>query len=105
MLRGHSSVDLALVQFLLRLRQAELDGRPLGLERQSAWDGGFFGVIGWAIPMLLGTIAYDIMASHTPWKATARILLYGILLMGVGYALNCLATLYDTDKGHGRPGR
>ena len=64
-----------------------------GLKGQSAWDGGFFGVIGWAIPMLLGTIVYDIMASHTPWKATARILLYGALLMGVGYALNCLATL------------
>ena len=70
-----------------------------GLKGQSAWDGGFFGVIGWAVPMLLGTIVYDIMASHTPWKATVRILLYGALLMGVGYALNCLATLYDTDKG------
>jgi predicted acyltransferase len=70
-----------------------------GLKGQSAWDGGFFGVIGWAIPMLLGTIVYDIMASHTFWKATGRILLYGALLMGVGYALNCLATLYDTDKG------
>jgi predicted acyltransferase len=70
-----------------------------GLKGQSAWDGGFFGVIGWAVPMLLGTIVYDIMASHTPWKATVRILLYGALLMGVGYTLNCLATLYDTDKG------
>jgi predicted acyltransferase len=70
-----------------------------GLKGQSAWDGGFFGVLGWAIPMVLGTIVYDIMASHTPWKATVRILLYGALLMGVGYGLNCLATLYDTDKG------
>ena len=70
-----------------------------GLKNQSAWDGGFFGVIGWAIPMLLGTIVYDIMASHTPGKATGRILLYGAIMMGVGYALNCLATLYDTDKG------
>ena len=70
-----------------------------GLKGQSAWDGGLFGVIGWAIPMLLGTIVYDIMASHTPWKATARIMLYGAAMMGVGYALNCLATLYDTDKG------
>ena len=48
-----------------------------GLNGESAWDGGFFGVIGWAIPMLLGTIAYDIMASRTPWKATGRILVYG----------------------------
>ncbi len=45
-----------------------------GLKGQSAWDGGFFGVIGWAVPMLLGTIVYDIMASHTPLEATARML-------------------------------
>ena len=70
-----------------------------GLKGQSAWDGGFFGVIGWAIPMLLGTIVYDIMASHSPGKATVRVLLYGAILMTFGYALNCLATLYDTDKG------
>jgi len=71
----------------------------LGLTGQSAWDGGFFGVLGWAIPMLLGTIVYDIMVGHSPWSATRRILVYGTLLMGMGYALNCLATLYDTDKG------
>ena len=70
-----------------------------GLTHQSAWDGGCFGVIGWAIPMLLGTIVYDIMASHTPSRATARMLLYGVVLMVLGYAFNCLATLYDTDKG------
>ena len=70
-----------------------------GLKGQSAWDGGFFGVIGWAIPMLLGTIVYDIMTTHTPARAAVRIFVYGMLLMGVGYAFNCLATLYDTDKG------
>jgi len=70
-----------------------------GLKGQSAWDGGIFGVIGWAIPMMLGTIVYDIMASQAPARATSRILLYGIMLMGMGYAFNCLATLYDTDKG------
>jgi hypothetical protein len=70
-----------------------------GLTGKSAWDGGFFGVLGWAIPMLLGTIVYDIMASQTPAKAIRRVFLYGALLMSVGYALNCLATLYDTDKG------
>jgi predicted acyltransferase len=71
----------------------------LGLSGQSAWDGGFFGAIGWAIPMLMGTIVFDIMASQTPGKAAGRILLYGALLMLAGYTLNCLATLYDTDKG------
>ncbi len=70
-----------------------------GLHGQAAWDGGLFGVLGWAVPMLLGTIVYDIMASHTPWKATGRILVYGALLMGLGYGFHCLTTLYDTDKG------
>jgi hypothetical protein len=70
-----------------------------GLKDQSAWDGGFFGVIGWAIPMLLGTIVYDIMTTQTAARAAARIFVFGSLLMGVGYSLNCLATLYDTDKG------
>jgi predicted acyltransferase len=71
----------------------------VGLRGQSAWDGGFFGVLGWAIPMLLGTIVYDIMARHSPGTAARRVLIYGIVLLAVGYALNCLATLYDTDKG------
>jgi predicted acyltransferase len=71
----------------------------VGLSGQSAWDGGTFGVLGWAIPMLLGTIVYDIMASHRSWSAAGRVFFYGIVLLALGYALNCLATLYDTDKG------
>ncbi len=71
----------------------------LGLTGRSAWDGGFFGPIGWAIPMLFGSLAYDVVSSRTPWNATARLLGSGILLMGVGYVFNCLGTLYDTDKG------
>ena len=48
-----------------------LDGL-LGLTGKSAWDGGFFGPIGWAIPMLFGTIAYDIVSNRTPAGAAAR---------------------------------
>jgi predicted acyltransferase len=70
-----------------------------GSTRQSAWDGGIFGMIGWAIPMLLGTVVYDIMANQAPARATSRILVLGVVLMVMGYAFNCLATLYDTDKG------
>ena len=71
----------------------------VGLSGKSAWDGGFFGPIGWAIPMLFGTLAYDVVSSRTPWNATGRLLVSGIILMGFGYAFNCLGTLYDTDKG------
>jgi predicted acyltransferase len=72
--------------------------RLLGLTGESAWDGGFFGPIGWAIPMLFGTIAYDIVSNRTPWSATRRLLGLGIVLLASGYGLNCLGTLYDTDK-------
>jgi predicted acyltransferase len=99
---GCAAVHLAISQWF---NFSFVYGKPnwmddlLGLTGQSAWDGGFFGVIGWAIPMLWGTVVYDIMASHGPWSATRRILFYGALLLGAGYAVNCLATLYDTDKG------
>ncbi len=80
----------------------------LGLTGKSAWDGGFFGPIGWAIPMLFGTIAYDVASSRGPWAAAARLLGAGAILMAIGYALNGLGTLYDTDTGsvplvEGRP--
>jgi predicted acyltransferase len=70
----------------------------LGLTGEGAWDGGFFGPIGWAIPMLFGTIAHDVVSNRTPGSATGRLLGLGIVLLAVGYALNCLGTLYDTDK-------
>ena len=71
-----------------------------------AWDGGFFGVLGWAIPMLLGTIVYDIMAQPHALESDRRASWFtALVLMAVGYALNCLATLYDTDKGDGRRDR
>lgn len=70
----------------------------LGLVGKSAWDGGFFGPIGWAIPMLFGAITYDVVSSHRPWSATGRLLGAGIILMAAGYGLNCLGTLYDTDR-------
>jgi predicted acyltransferase len=69
-----------------------------GLTGKSAWDGGFFGPIGWAIPMLFGTIAYDVVANRSSWSAAGRLIGAGLALMAVGYALNGLSTLYDTDK-------
>jgi predicted acyltransferase len=71
----------------------------LGLQGSSAWDGGCFGIIAWSIPMLLGTLTYDLMASRRPGKAAAIAFVGGVVLMACGYALSCLSTLYDTDKG------
>jgi predicted acyltransferase len=71
----------------------------LGMTGSSAWDGGCFGIIAWSIPMLFGTLTYDLMINRSPGKAAGIALLGGALLMAGGYLLNCLATLYDTDKG------
>ena len=77
-----------------------MDAQIWGLTGESAWDGGFFGPIGWAIPMLLGTVAFDVLSSNRPWKSGAKVLGLGLGLMALGYGFNCLTTLYDTDKGN-----
>jgi predicted acyltransferase len=70
-----------------------------GLSGKTAWDGGFFGIMAWAVPMLFGTLSYDVVTASAPRAAVGRLFAAGALLMLLGYALNCLATLYDTDKG------
>ena len=70
-----------------------------GLTGKTAWDGGFFGIMAWAVPMLFGAIAYDVLTSRTPGGSAWRLFGLGALLMIVGYAANCMTTLYDTDKG------
>ncbi len=77
-----------------------MDERIWGLTGESAWDGGFFGPIGWAIPMLLGTVAFDVLSRNGPWKSAVKVLGLGLGLMTLGYGFNCLTTLYDTDKGN-----
>jgi predicted acyltransferase len=67
-----------------------------GVETARAWDGGFFGLLGWAVPMLLGTLTYDALATRGPRGAFPRVLAWGLLLMAVGYGISCLTRLYDS---------
>ncbi len=63
-----------------------------------AWDGGFFGLLMWSVPMLGGTFAYDLVARGPGGAgATGKLLALGAALMAAGYLLSCLSTLYDTD--------
>jgi len=71
----------------------------LGLTGKTAWDGGCFGILGWIVPMMAGSLTYDVVSSTTPERATRRLLGWGVALMAVAYGLNCMATLYDTDRG------
>jgi predicted acyltransferase len=61
-----------------------------------AWDGGFFGLLMWSVPLLAGTLAYDTVSAVSPRiHAVRRLLLIGLLWMISGYALSCLARLYE----------
>jgi predicted acyltransferase len=77
-------------------------GRPNWLDRYwgaadtRAWDGGFFGTLMWAVPMLAGTLAYDIVAAAPGGiRPMCRLVGWGAVLMVLGYLLSCLSTLYD----------
>jgi predicted acyltransferase len=72
-----------------------------GVAKVKAWDGGTFGVISWAIPMLGGTVAYDLISAHGPRVAGRRMLAWGFLLMVGGYLLSCLTMLYTLDQYNG----
>jgi predicted acyltransferase len=76
-------------------------GQPNWLDRYwgaagaKAWDGGFFGLLMWSVPMLAGSLAFDVRTGLGAGRAAGRTILSGIALMAVGYALSCLTRLYD----------
>jgi len=77
----------------------------LGTTGIRAWDGGPLGILAWSVVMLAGSISYDIVAHRQPFDAIRRLLVWGALLMGMGYAASCLTRLYDVSPGahvHGR---
>ncbi len=54
-------------------------------------DGGPLGFLTWTIPLLVGSLAYDVVAaSKDPLRAADRLMVWSIPLMLAGYALSCL---------------
>ena len=53
-------------------------------------DGGPLGFLTWTIPLLVGSLAYDVVAPGGP-GVVRRLLAWSVVLMGLGYALSCLA--------------
>jgi predicted acyltransferase len=53
-------------------------------------DGGLLGFLTWAVPMLAGTLAHDVVARAQPSRALRELLGWGAGLMFVGYGLSCL---------------
>jgi predicted acyltransferase len=57
----------------------------------SGIDGGPLGFLTWAIPLLAGSVAYDVVAADLPSLSKFRILLgAGIIVMALGYGLSCI---------------
>jgi predicted acyltransferase len=53
-------------------------------------DGGPLGFLSWTIPLLVGSLAYDVMIASTDHRrAAARLTAWSIILMLSGYALSC----------------
>lgn len=52
-------------------------------------DGGPLGFLTWSIPLLVGSLAYDVVASRS-LNPVPRLLGWSIVLMGLGYGLSCL---------------
>ncbi|WP_435009368.1 hypothetical protein P12x_000620 [Tundrisphaera lichenicola] len=79
-------------------------GRPNWLDAywgaagRRCWDGGAFGLIAWAQPMLAGTLAFDAVSASGPVLAARRMLVWGLALMVIAYALSCLTRLYDVNS-------
>jgi hypothetical protein len=70
-----------------------------------ALDGGPLGFLAWSIPQLVGSLAYDVVIIGWKGAGCARLLAWALVLMGFGYGMSCLATLYDpADADHTKSG-
>src|SRR5262249_45407608 len=54
-------------------------------------DGGPLGFLSWTIPLLVGSLAYDVVAGSREFKVkVAQLAAWGVVLMALGYGLSCL---------------
>jgi predicted acyltransferase len=61
-----------------------------------SWDGGFFGPLCWAVAMLAGTLAFDlVIGARTRAAGAVRLIIWGIAFMVVGYGMSCLTRLSE----------
>lgn len=78
-----------------------------------AWDGGLFGVLMWAVPMLAGTLAWDaggagesphraeaVGAEWNARRATQRVVVWSFCAVIAGYGLSCLSIFFDRPPVH-----
>ncbi len=65
-------------------------------------DGGNLGFLTWTIPTMIGTFACDAIAGSPGNRASAgtlsKMVLWSILLMGLGYVFSCGTRMYDVPQ-------
>jgi predicted acyltransferase len=82
------------VAFLVATAALHL-GLSYGFYFHHAWtlpviDGGPLGFMTWAIPTLVGSLAYDAVANRGQSSPVPRLMAGAVLLMGLGYLLSCM---------------
>jgi predicted acyltransferase len=66
----------------------------------SGIDGGPLGFLSWSIPTLAGTLACDVALGqiYSPSGKFLRLMVWGVVLMAVGYVGSCATRMYDRPK-------
>jgi hypothetical protein len=62
-------------------------------------EGGPLGFLVWAIPQIAGSLVYDLIARQRPQQSCRVLLVWGLVLVGIGYGFSCLSTLYPVAQG------
>lgn len=69
-----------------------------GAAGQRCWDGGFFGLLQWAVPMLAGTIVFDVVRGGVDRKRVRKLVAWGAVFMVAAYLLSGLNHLYSLEN-------
>jgi predicted acyltransferase len=71
----------------------------LGTTGVGGREGGPLGFLVWAMPQIAGSLVYDLVVGRQPQQSCAVLLRWGVGLIGIGYGLSCLSTLYPVAHG------
>lgn len=58
-------------------------------------DGGPLGFLTWTVPAMMGTFACDVIAGADGRPDLKRLVVWSVLLMGLGWTLSCGTRMYD----------
>jgi predicted acyltransferase len=69
-------------------------------DHTTATDGGPLGFLTWSIPAMVGTLTCDAIADAKGRPRLFRLVLWSVVLMGLGYLFSCGTRLYDVPADH-----